>query len=116
VDMNVKENRDITIIELSGKVDAQISPEIRSKIKALIGEGKNKLVVDLDKVSYMDSGVLGVLLSGMRSTREENGDLKLAAIQAQLQEIFRLTELNKVFKIFENQEDAVVAFQNESTC
>ena len=59
----------------------------------------------------MDSAVLGVLISGLKAARGERGDLKLSSIQAQLQEIFGLTNLNKVFEIFENQEDAVKSFQ-----
>jgi len=111
VGMNVKENEGITIIELSGRVDAPISNEVRDKFRALIGHGMNKLVVDLEKVEYVDSWMLGVLISGLKAARKENSDLKLSSIQAQLQEIFGLTNLNKVFEIFENQEDAVKSFQ-----
>ena len=113
--MNVKENGDIMIIQLSGEVDAQSSPEIRSKIKSFISEGRNKLVVDLEEVTYIDSSVIGVLVGRLRSAREGSGDLKLAALQTEVQIVFELIQLDKVFKIFRNQEDAVQAFQNEST-
>ena len=112
MEMNVKESGDITIIELSGDVDSQSSPEVKSRIRTLISDGRSKLVVDLEKVRYMDSAGLGLLLSGLKAARKESSDLKLAAIQKrQVQSIFRLTNLNKVFEIFENQEDAVVAFR-----
>ena len=110
--MNVKENEGITIIELSGKVDAPISNEVRDKFRALIGQGKNKLVVDLEKVEYVDSWMLGVLVSGLKAARKENSDLKLAAIQEDVEGVFGMTNLNKVFDIFENQEEAVKAFQS----
>jgi anti-sigma B factor antagonist len=108
--MSVREDGEITIIELSGEVDAQRSPEIKSKIRSLIGEGKAKLVVDLAKVKYMDSSGLGVLVSGLKAARKENGDLKLSTLQAEVQNIFELTQLNKVFEIFENQADAIKSF------
>jgi len=108
--MSVREDGEITIIELSGEVDAQRSPEIKSKIRSLIGEGKAKLVVDLAKVKYMDSSGLGVLVSGLKAARKESGDLKLSTLQSEVQNIFELTQLNKVFEIFENQADAIKSF------
>jgi len=110
VEMSVREDGEITIIELSGEVDAQRSPEIKSKIRSLIGEGKAKLVVDLAKVKYMDSSGLGVLVSGLKAARKESGDLKLSTLQSEVQNIFELTQLNKVFEIFENQADAIKSF------
>ena len=110
MEINVKETESITIIELSGEVDAQRSPEIKSKMRELIAEGKNKIVIDLEQVKYMDSSGLGVLVSGLKAARKESGDLKLTALQAEVQNIFELTQLNKVFEIFENQADAVKSF------
>ena len=110
MEMSVREDGEITIIELSGEVDAQRSPEIKSKIRSLIGEGKAKLVVDLAKVKYMDSSGLGVLVSGLKAARKESGDLKLSTLQSEVQNIFELTQLNKVFEIFENQADAIKSF------
>ena len=111
MEMELKEKGDITIIELSGKVNAQNSPELKRKIEALLGEGRNKLVFALEKVNYIDSEVLGVLLSGLKATRDEKGDLKLASIQEEVQKVLGLTQANRIFDIFENQDDAVKAFQ-----
>ena len=109
--MTVKENGSITIIELSGEIDAQGSPEIKSNIISLIDNGKNRLVVCLAKVGYIDSTRLGVLVSGLMAARRENGDLKLASLQSGVKNTFKTTELNRVFEIFEDQADAVRAFQ-----
>ena len=109
--MSVKENKGIMIIELSGEANIQRSLEIKNEIKAVIDQGKNKLVVDLEKVKHIDSTMLDVLISGLKDTRRENGDLKLAALQKEVWKVFELTQLNKVFDIFDNQEDAVKAFQ-----
>lgn len=112
MEINIKEEASITIIELAGEVDAQRSPEIKNKIKDLISEGKSRIVIDLGAVKYMDSSGLGVLVSGLKATRKENGDLKLATLQTEVQNIFELTQLNKVFEIFENQTDAVKSYQS----
>ena len=108
--MNIKESGDITIIELSGYVDAESSPEIRRKVRNLISEGRIRLVIDLGKVKYMDSLGLGILISGLKNVRKEKGDLKLVALHAGVQETFGLTELIDIFDVFEKQEDAVKAF------
>ncbi|MGQ9631458.1 MAG: STAS domain-containing protein [bacterium] len=111
MEMSIRESQDIAIVDLSGEIDAQNSSDIKSRIKALISDGKVKFVINLSGVRYMDSSGLGVLVSGLKTARKDGGDLKLSGLQPEVQNIFELTQLNKVFEIYESESEAINSYR-----
>ncbi len=83
----------------------------RDRIKGLIADGKNRLVVDLANVKFIDSFGLGALVSALRVVRSAGGDLKLACVPPSVESVLRLTRLTTVFEAFPSLEDALRAFQ-----
>lgn len=73
------------------------------------------IVVDLAKVTFMDSTALATLVQGMKQCRLHNGDLHLAALQPSVRLILELTRLDKVFGIFPDVQTAVNAFSHHVT-
>jgi len=72
-----------------------------------IRAGARVLVVDLEKVNFMDSSGLRVLISGLKALHRQGGEpLKICRANAQIRTALRLTMLDKVFPMFQNVEDA----------
>jgi anti-sigma B factor antagonist len=65
------------------------------------------LVVDLERVDFLDSTGLGVLVGGLKRVRNHEGSLKLVCTQDKILKIFRITGLTKVFPIHDSIDDAV---------
>lgn len=96
-----------TIIEVGGEIDVYTAPRLRDKITELVGEGSYNLVIDMQKVDFLDSTGLGVLVGGMKKVRAHDGSMRLICNQERLLKIFRITGLAKVFAIHDSQADAL---------
>ena len=69
----------------------------------------NKIVFDFGGVKFFSSLVLGVLLDVRTTLQKYNGQVVISAIEPQLHRIFRITDLDKIFKFFPDKESAVRA-------
>ena len=96
-----------TIIEVGGEIDVYTAPKLRDKITELVADGSYHLVVDMERVDFLDSTGLGVLVGGLKKVRAHDGSMQLICTQERLLKIFRITGLAKVFAIHGSQADAL---------
>lgn len=91
--MNVQEKQvgDIVVLELSGKImggpDASL---LNDKLHELIDKGKIHIVADIGGVEWMNSSGLGILISGLTTMRNNQGELKLANVTERIQNLQQL--------------------------
>ncbi|HYU83616.1 MAG TPA: STAS domain-containing protein [Kribbellaceae bacterium] len=88
-----------TVVEVGGEIDVYTAPKLREKLIELVNAGEYHLVVDLEKVDFLDSTGLGVLVGGLKRVRTHNGSLSLVCTSERLLKVFRITGLTKVFDI-----------------
>jgi anti-sigma B factor antagonist len=88
-----------TVVEVGGEIDVYTAPKLRETIVSLVDAGQYDLVVDLERVEFLDSTGLGVLVGGLKRVRTHDGSLSLVCTQERLLKIFRITGLTKVFDI-----------------
>jgi len=112
--MNLKEKEinGIVVLELSGKVmggpDANLLSE---KLHELVDQQKTKVVADLNKVSWMNSSGLGILIGGLTTMRNNNGDLKLVNVTDRIKSLLIITKLITIFETFDSLEEALASFK-----
>ncbi|OQY10444.1 MAG: hypothetical protein B6I28_01025 [Fusobacteriia bacterium 4572_132] len=97
-------------IEIDGEVDVYTSIELKKALNEAIDKGAKKMLINLDKVTYMDSSGLGVLVAILKKIRKEQGNLKLLKLTENVKKIFEITRLTKFFEIFEEEEEAIKSF------
>ena len=68
------------------------------------------LLISFKNVKHFSSSALGMLIRIHKHVEEVNGKLRLCEITPSLYEIFMITKLNKLFKIFEEQDQAIKSF------
>ncbi len=111
--MKLKEKMidNVVVLELSGKImggpDATL---LNDKLHELIDQGKTNIVADLGKVNWMNSSGLGILIGGLTTMRNKDGDIKLARATERIQSLLMITKLLTVFDTFDTLEEAVQAF------
>jgi anti-sigma B factor antagonist len=66
-----------------------------------------RMVVDFEQVKFFSSQILGLLVNIKRKLEAGGGDLSISAINPQLYRVFRITNLDKIFKFFPDMESAV---------
>jgi anti-sigma B factor antagonist len=97
---------DWTVIDVEGEVDVFTAPKLREAIIGLLGDGKERLIVNLENVAFMDSTGLGVLVGGLKRVKERNGELAIAGAQGTVLRVLNVTGLNAVFAMRESVEAA----------
>ena len=97
------------VVELSGEIDVYTSPKVKDAITELIDKGHYNLVINLEKVRYIDSTGLGVLIGGLKRVREHGGSVNLVCTNPQIKKIFDITGLVKIFGIFDDEPSAMKA-------
>ena len=105
-----REVEGIVVLDLNGKLTGGPDAEtFREVFKSLVDQDKKKIAVNLEKVSWINSTGLGILISGYTSVRRAGGDLVVMHASDRIESILYVTKLNLLFKSFENEEDAVKA-------
>ena len=109
LDLNVRKDGDHSVLEVAGEIDVYTAPKLREQLIELVSDGSYDIVVDLEKVDFLDSTGLGVLVGGLKRVRNHDGSLQLVCTQEKILKIFRITGLTKVFPIHSSVGDAISA-------
>jgi len=110
MEFTIEARDDISIIlidsnTLGGPGANQLSDNIRSLIEA----GSKKFIIDMKKVEWMNSSGLGILIAALNTVKNRGGELCLLNIQKKTEQLLTITKLDRVFKIFNTEEEAVAS-------
>jgi anti-sigma B factor antagonist len=100
---------DRRVLDVAGEVDVYSAPSLRERVTALLQPESMHLVVDLTRISFIDSTGLGVLVAGQNRAGELGGGLSLVCQQERVLKLFRITGLDQVFAIFPTLPEALAA-------
>jgi anti-sigma B factor antagonist len=107
-------NKDgIEVVDVEGEIDVYTAPRLRELLIDLVNKNNYQLVVNMEKVEFLDSTGLGVLVGGLKRVRAHDGSLDLVCTQERILKIFRITGLTKVFGIHETVDQAIAAKKSE---
>ncbi len=107
--INAQSHGAIDILNLRGRFDAHMAPELKNWQDTTTE--RNHVVVNLAGVTFIDSSALAMLVRGLKRCRQQGGDVHLCAMQPPVRIIFELTKLDKAFKIFTTEQEAIAAFR-----
>ncbi len=99
----------IEVIDVGGEIDIYTAPRLRELLIDLVSKNNYQLIVNMDKVEFLDSTGLGVLVGGLKRVRAHDGSLDLVCTQERILKIFRITGLTKVFGIHQTVNQAIAA-------
>ena len=109
----VVQNKDVRVVEFTNSkiLDEANIADIGSTLKALIDErGNPKLLLDFSTVDHLSSAALGMLINANNRIKQKNGQLRLSNIKPQIYEVFVITKLNKLFRIYPERAEALGSF------
>ena len=104
--LSTRTEGDRTVVVVGGEIDVYTAPKLREQLIDLVNKGKFHLLVDMEKVEFLDSTGLGVLVGGLKRVRAHDGSLELVCTQERILKIFRITGLTKVFGIHDSIAEA----------
>lgn len=112
--MTIKERAsgDVTILDLDGKITlGEGDVMLRETVSKLVDSKSVNVILNLENVSYMDSGGLGEVVRSYTSVRNAGGDVKLLKVAKRISDLLTITKLSTVFDSFDDEAEAVASFK-----
>ena len=110
MNINTEDMDKYTIIALEGEIDLSCSPEARQSILNVLEDDKN-LLINLEKVSYIDSSGVACLVEGYQTAKKKSLNFGLVGVSEAAMSVLKLARLDQVFPIFNSNED----YEKETT-
>ncbi len=104
-------DNDVLIITVDGGLNADTSEQFVQNIEKLVDAGLKKMIVDCDKLDYISSSGLAVLVRLHNRMKRQGSDVKLASVKGPLASVLQVTGLNKLFEIYPDVNRARLAFR-----
>ncbi len=105
----VGKNSDIVTVVLSGTLDEGNCSYLLDCVEDEILEDRKKLILDCGQLTFISSMGLGMLVRVNARMKKLGGDVKLAAVQSAVAEVFSVVGLNRIFQIYPSVDDAIAA-------
>lgn len=106
IDITTDQAGDVCTIRIDGEVDVYTAPRLKEELVSAIESGCKNVIVDMEKVGFIDSSGLGVLVGALRRARERDGVVRVVCTRDNILKIFRITGLDKVFPVFAEAAEA----------
>lgn len=110
--ITTRDSSDIVIFDIVGEIRRSDNMEttLHHLVKTHLDKGKRKIMLNLEKVEFIDSFGVGEILASYISTQNLGGKFKLFSISKKLLLIFQITMLTKVLDIYEDEDCARQSF------
>lgn len=95
----------IKIFHPSGILNAISGNQLRRDIADIVTKETNIILIDLQNIDFIDSSGLGALVSTMQIVKSSGGQLFICSVNEQVKMLFELTKMERIFKIFQNQDE-----------
>ncbi len=95
------------VLPLEGEIDLHISPNVSATLSVMAKKKPKRLVIDLSRVTYVDSSALAVLIAAMQTVEGYGGKFSLVGMNNNVRTIFEIARLDQLFRIFPDVEAAL---------
>ena len=106
----VKTTNDVTVLAFEGKLDALTSPDAEQQLTQLIEEGEKRFLVNFEKLDYINSAGLCVLLVAAKQLEGIDGELRFCSLNEIVREVFDISGFTTIFKVFGSEPEALDGF------
>lgn len=98
---------DVHMISVCGRMDSISSKDVEERLVRAADDGRKRIVINMSGVDYISSMGLRVLVAAYKRQKQDHGSLELASLQPNVQNIFKIAGLDRVFPIYKSEESAV---------
>ena len=111
MELDMKYEKGIGILYISGELDAQTAPELTRFFRDHSSDSTVNYVADLQDLAYSSSAGIRIFLGLARELRQNKGDLRIGGVQPQVDKIFKLSKFDKRVKIFPTVSEALNSYK-----
>lgn len=110
MELSTQHQDEVVIITVKGEIDLYNAKKLSDALEGAHQEGVKNVIIDVENVSYIDSTGIGALIKGKKIFKTAGGDVKLAAVQESIQDVFNRTKLDSIFQYHDTIAAAVADF------
>ncbi len=100
----------VTVVRLEGNLDTDTSSEAHDYVNKAIDDGAAKVVVSLDKVDFVSSAGLRILLATGKRLSGTGGSLRVCGLNETVNEVFEISGFSTILNVFPAETDALSGF------
>lgn len=108
--VRIESKNGLAVCHVDGEIDINSSPGIKKAFDKLISSKTPKMVINLSKVTYVDSSGLATLVEILKNMRSYGGRMRLSNMSPKIKSLFEITKLEKLFEILASEEEAISTF------
>ena len=107
----VRQVGQVAVVDIEGKITiGEGDMVLRDRVVELLDKGSHAIVLNLEKVTYMDSAGIGELVACYKRAKEKGGTVKLLNPSGKVLDLLTLTKLEEVFETYKQEQEAVGSF------
>lgn len=110
MEVSQEQKGSVTVVSISGSLDALTAPTLSEYLNKQLAEGKVRLVANLAALDYTSSAGLRVILNTVKEARQKGGDVRLAGVSSNVSKVFEMSGFHNILKFFPNADAAVTSF------
>ena len=105
----------VSVVEVIGKLTSFESGALRNSIAQLLKEGRKQILLNLSRLTYLDSSGIGDLVHTYMSVIKRGGEMKVVGLSDKVEEILKITQLYQVFQEFQDEHSALESFPDNGS-
>lgn len=109
--ITTRTHQDVTILYPEGKITlGDGDQELGEAVRTTLEQGARKLIINFDKVNYLDSSGVGELVGCYTSIKNRGGEMKICGMNTRIFGLIKMTSLHSVFEVKDTEEEALAGF------
>ena len=110
MEITVDDVGDIRVVRIAGNLDTQTSPVTEEQLTQLIEDGATKILLDFEKLNYISSSGLRVLLVAHKRLEGNSGQVRICNPNTMVREVFDTSGFSEIFSVYGSQAEALDGF------
>ncbi len=110
MNITTKDVNEIKVVEFDGEFDTTSSPAVESQLNQLREQGVRKILVDLEKMDFISSAGLRVLLATAQELQKAGGELRVCNLNEDVMEVFDISGFSTILMVFKDESEALQGF------
>ena len=109
--LSTRTHQDITILYPEGKITlGDGDQELGEAVRTALNDGSKKILINFEKVSYLDSSGVGELVGCYTSIKGKGGELRICGMNSRIFSLITMTSLHSVFQVTDTEDEALAGF------
>lgn len=108
MDLDLKLVRNTLVVKVQGELDMLIADKMRDEVdKKLEGNNVKNLIINLEKVNFIDSSGLGVIIGRYKKISAVNGRMYIVGARPSVEKILHFSGINKLIPMYSSEQDII---------